>query len=341
MKHSTCVLAAALAAVALSHQPALARDRVHYIAADDVAWNYTPQGRNIVAGKPLPPGAPAQIGWTYHKALYREYTDSTFTTLLPIPPAERYRGLVGPAIHAEVGDTVVVVFRNRTRIPVDIAPNGVASFPKPAALSPGATRTFRWPVHETDGPGAADDSSIMYSYVSDVNQSPDENAGLIGPLIVTRRGSARADGSPTDVDREITVLFSTQAESRSSLIDENLRDRTINPKGIKRTARAFFISNAFPSINGYVYGNMPVPTMRAHARVRWYLLSTMNDVDGHSPSWSGQTVLYQGNRSDSISLVTPHAIADMVPDTPGIWLLKCEFNIHLASGMEGRFEVLP
>ncbi|HEY5096134.1 MAG TPA: multicopper oxidase domain-containing protein [Candidatus Eremiobacteraceae bacterium] len=341
MRRPASLALAVLASLAAFHQPAIARERVHFIAADDVLWNYAPQTRDVISGNPLRPEAAAQLGWTYHKAVYRAYTDATFASLAPIPPSERYRGLVGPTIHAEVGDTVVVVFRNRTQVPVDIAPSGVASIPKPAAVMPGSTRTFRWPVTAADGPGAADGSSVLFAYSSDVQQTPDENAGLIGPLVITRKGSARADGSPADVDREITTLFSSQAEPRSALVQENVRDRAINPKGIAPASKTFFVDNVFPSINGYVYGNMPLPQMRAHDRVRWYLLSTMNDIDGHAPTWDGQTVLYQGNRSDSIGLVTMHVLVDMVPDDPGIWLLKCSFNIHLAAGMEARYEVEP
>jgi FtsP/CotA-like multicopper oxidase with cupredoxin domain len=334
-------IASAIAVVQLlSTQPACARERLHFIAADDVRWNYAPQGRDVIAGGPLRPMAPAQLGWVYHKAVFREYTDSTFATLAPIANSERYRGFVGPPIHAEVGDTVIVVFRNRTRIPLDIAPSGVASIPRPTAVPPGATRTYRWPVTAANGPGQADGSSILFEYASDVRPNLDAT-GLIGPLIVTRRGSARADGSPIDVDREIITLFSSQLEDQNPLFDENLHDGSINSRGIRRDAKSMFIDNAFPSINGYVYGNMPMPTMRIHDRVRWYLLTSVNGFDGHTPTWSGQTVLFNGNRSDTIGLVFRGAIVDMVPDDPGIWLLTCSVDIHLAKGMEARYDVTP
>jgi FtsP/CotA-like multicopper oxidase with cupredoxin domain len=341
MKGIVAFIASAIAGACLFAQPALARERVHYIAADDVLWNYAPQNRDLVAGRALRPLGKAQLGWTYHKAIYREYTDATFAKLMPIPQAERYLGLVGPTIHAEVGDTVVIVFRNRTRLLVDIAPTGVDSIPKPAAVRPGSTRTYRWPVTTVGGPAAGQGSSIEWTYESDVQQGIVENAALIGPLIITRRGNARADGSPADVDREIVTLFSSQLEDQNPLVEENLHDRFINRRGISQHARSFFIDNAFPSINGYVYGNMPMPTMRANSRVRWYLLSSMNGFDGHTPTWSGQTVIYQGNRSDAVGLVFHQAVVDMKPDDPGIWLLTCSNDIHLSLGMEARYEVMP
>jgi hypothetical protein len=339
VKTSAGFALAAVLALGLLQQPAWARERTYYIAADEVVWNYAPQNRDVIGGKPLPPLGPAQIGWRYHKAVYRQYADSSFTKPAPVPATERYRGLVGPSIHAEVGDSLAIVFRNRTHLPLDIAASGVVSVPKPGPVAPGATRTFRWSV--TSGPTGHDGSSILFAYGSDVLQSPDENAGLIGPLIITRRGHARADGSPADVDREVVALFSTQDETLNPFLGTNLSDRAINVRRISRTAKTFFDDNVFPTINGYAYGNMPVPTMRVGQHVRWYLLSTMNFIDFHAPTWSGETVLHQGNRADSIGLVTPHDLVDMIPDNRGTWLLTCSNDIHLLFGMKARYQVLP
>lgn len=331
----------ALAFAGLLGQPALARERVHYIAADEVLWNYAPQGRNLMTGGPLPKLYSSQLGWTYWKAVYREYTDASFSTLAPVQPADRYRGLVGPSIHAEVGDTVVVVFKNRTRLPMDIAPGGVASKPAAAAVSPGATRTYRWPITAADGPGPNDDSSVLYAYESDVHQTSDELAGLIGPLIVTRHGAARADGSPADVDQEVVLLYSAQLESHSPFFARSLADQATNPRHIRVNSATPDLDNAMHSINGFMFGNMPVPVVREGQRVRWYMLSTSDNFDGHAPTWEGQTILLQGNRADVISLAGPHMIADMVPDNPGVWELTCSLDVHIAAGMVERFKVLP
>lgn len=341
MKLPRSLLIAALVVLAFG-QAASARERVYYIAADVVMWNYAPHNVDMVAGKPLPRLAPEQLGWMYLKAIYRRYTDASFKTLAQRPLSDRYEGIVGPTIRGEVGDTIVVVFRNNTHAPVDLAPAGLVSHPAATAVVPGGTVTYRWNLREADGPGRNDLSSIVYTYESSVSEKGDENAGLIGPLIVTRWGSARADGSPKDVDREIVALYSVQAEGRSFLIDDNLADASTNPRHLKKNATFLFdISNAIPSINGFVFGNMPIPLMREGQRVRWYMLSTQNDLDGHAPTWDGQTVLSQGNRVDTIGLVTPHDVVDMVPDDPGIWLLVCEFNVHLVNGMKARYQVLP
>lgn len=330
----------ALVSLLLAHA-ALAQERIHYIAADEVVWSYAPHHADLIAGKPLPPLSPAQLGWIYHKAIYREYSDASFTKVLGRSAQDRYEGLVGPTIHAEVGDTVTVVFRNHTQFPVDLAPAGLLSRPAATTVSPGRTVTYRWPIRAEDGPGPRDGSSVLYAYESNVDETKDQNAGLIGPLIVTRSGAARADGSPRDVDREIIALFSVQAEARSFLFPRNVGDPSVNPKHVSAKAFLLDLSNAFPTLNGFVFGNMPIPDMRRGQHVRWYLLSTQNDLDAHAPTWDGQTVISQGNRVDTVGLVTPHMVADMVPDNPGLWLVVCEFNVHLLPGLEARYRVLP
>jgi manganese oxidase len=321
---------------------ASAQERTYYIAADEVLWSYTPHNADLVAGKALPTPFPQQLGWTYRKAIYRQYTDARFKTLLPRPADERYEGIVGPTIRAQVGDTVIVVFKNNTRAPVDLAPGGLVSHPAANAVAPGRTVTYHWNIRETDGPAPHDLSSVLYTYESNVNETQDENAGLIGPLIVTRWGSARADGSPNDVDREMIALYSIQAEARSFLLDANIAAAQTNPRHVRKQPGIIFdLSNAMPSINGYSFGNMPIPSMRVGERVRWYMLSTQNDLDGHAPTWDGQSVVYQGNRLDTLSLVVPHEVVDMVPDDPGVWLLVCEFNVHLDRGMKARYRILP
>ena len=54
-----------------------------------------------------------RIGGTYIKAMYVEYTDSSFTTRKPRTADEKHLGFMGPVIKAEVGDVIRVVFQNK------------------------------------------------------------------------------------------------------------------------------------------------------------------------------------------------------------------------------------
>ena len=64
--------------------------RPYYIAADQVDWNYAPDGTNDITGEPFDDVAntfvatgPGRIGSKYVKCLYRGYTDATFKHLAP------------------------------------------------------------------------------------------------------------------------------------------------------------------------------------------------------------------------------------------------------------------
>ena len=108
------------------------RTNTYYVAADTVTWDYTPSGINQVSGQPfdsverpfVEPGR-WHIGRLALKAIYREYTDSTFTRLKARPPEWQYLGILGPLLRAEVGDTIRVVFRNHLDIAASMHPHGV------------------------------------------------------------------------------------------------------------------------------------------------------------------------------------------------------------------------
>ena len=62
--------------------------RTYYVAADEVQWDYAPSGRDEAMGMEFDPIAkgftesgPHQIGRVNKKAMYREYTDATFSAL--------------------------------------------------------------------------------------------------------------------------------------------------------------------------------------------------------------------------------------------------------------------
>ncbi|MGB6200331.1 MAG: hypothetical protein WA871_13020 [Candidatus Acidiferrales bacterium] len=69
------------------------KTRTYYVAADEVNWDYAPSGRDEAMGMPFDDIAklytesgPHRIGRVYKKAIYREYTDATFSTLKVRPP---------------------------------------------------------------------------------------------------------------------------------------------------------------------------------------------------------------------------------------------------------------
>jgi manganese oxidase len=341
--------------------------RVYYLAADEVRWNYAPLGKNAITGQPFDETAavftkrgPTRIGSTYVKALYRGYTDATFTHLAPIAPQWQHLGMLGPVVRAVVGDHVTIVFKNNLDRPASVhvhgfkynqrsegAPydKGVAPGAKGGdAVAPGKTYTYSYTVPERAGPGPMDGSSVMWMYHSHVDEVADDYAGLTGPMIVTRAEMARADGTPIDVDREFALQFQVSDENASPYLNRNIKTFAGAPAGVDPDDGDFQESNLMHSINGYVYGNQPLSsmTMTEGERVRFYMMGMGTEVDLHTPHFHGGTVVAMGMRTDVVNLLPASmVVADMVPDNPGTWLFHCHVNDHITAGMVTRYQVLP
>ncbi|APR76772.1 Multicopper oxidase [Minicystis rosea] len=340
--------------------------RTYYIAADRVAWDYAPSGINGITGEPFDEVAnvfvengPDRIGKVYDKAIYREYTDASFTTLKPRPPSERHLGVLGPVVRAVVGDTIKFVFKNKTEHVVSVHPHGVfydkssegAPYDDGTAgaaksddgVQPGAVYTYTWGVPERAGPGGMmDGSSVLWMYHSHVDEPSDTNAGLIGPMVVTSKEHARSNATPDDVDRELFTMFTVFDENRSFYLDDNIGTYCGDPASVDPDDEEFQESNLMHSINGRVYGNLDGLTMRVGQRVRWYTFAQGTEVDLHTPHWHGNTVIAMGMRTDVVSLLPMSMmIADMVPDNPGEWLYHCHVNDHIDAGMMSKYTVSP
>ncbi len=367
------VLAVTLVAPSVGAQssPPRPKTRTYFIAADEVTWDYVPGGRDEIAGTPYADsaffgkGAPRAVSTQYKKVLYREYTDSSFATLKPRPPEWEHLGFLGPVIRAVVGDTIRLVFRNNGHRPYSVHPHGVfyakSSEGVPYndgtssgdkgddAVAPGATYTYVWPVPARAGPAPMDGSSVMWMYHSHVDEVRDINTGLFGPMIITARNKARADGSPSDVDREIVASFMQVHEEDSWLAQNNFQPfpdslMELGPRpnpSMRQSGYPWFVKF---SINGFVHGSMPLQalTVRKGQRVRWYLMSSTNDFDFHAPHWHGNTVILNGMRTDVAQLAMMQmATADMVPDNVGTWLFHCHVSFHNEEGMAVRYRVTP
>jgi manganese oxidase len=360
-------LAASVAVVSPAHV------RTYYIAADQVLWDYAPHATNDITGAPFTADeqvftqqGPNRIGHKYWKSLYRGYTDGSFAHAIVRPtscaPTARVcddtLGMLGPVIRASVGDTIKVVFKNNTPNEASIHPHGVfyqkdsegapysdgtnGANKADDAVPPGATFTYNWAVPERAGPGPMDGSSVMWMYHSHTDEVADTSAGLIGPMVITAAGKADpATATPLDVDREIFSYFTVENENNSQYLERNLKELAGPPHNIPADdADAFEESNLMHSINGYVYGNGPVPTMRKGQRVRWYTFTLGTEVDLHTPHWHGNTETTNGMRSDMIQLMPGMmTVSDMVPDDLGTWLFHCHVNDHILAGMQARYRV--
>ena len=373
MRTSLLICGLLLSTLGSGLPPALAAERLYYIAADEVVWDYAPSyPDNPIMGEPfgfeesvyLKQGDD-RIGRRYLKAVYREYTDGSFSTLKVRSPEENYLGILGPILRAEVGDTMVVHFRNNTRLSIGIHPHGVfydkssegahystetatdpdghevQDMPKTGAdVKPGGEYTYRWGVPERAGPGPSDSDSVAWLYHAHDHEGIDIYAGLIGAIIVTRAGRANPDGTPKDVDREFVTLFMIFDENLSPYLDANIQKFAGKPDSVAKDNEEFKESNKKHVINGLLYGNLSGLVMHRGDRVRWYVIGLGNENDIHTAHWHGNTVLHRGSRIDTVNVFPATTeVVDMRPDNVGTWLFHCHVTDHMDGGMMTRYTV--
>jgi len=340
-----------------------AKTRVYYIAAEEVIWDYAPQGNNVYMGMPfdsndsvyavnLPLGPTPHIGRKYLKARYIEYTDSTFTTPKPIIPQWKHLGILGPVIRAIVGDSVIVYYKNNTTIntslhvhgleydassegaPYNNGTNGVGDI-----IAPKGKYRYKYFARDGSGPAAAQPSSIVWLYHSHVNMDEsDLYSGLVGAIIVTKKGMGDANAKPIDVDREFVTLFFIWDENISLYLNHNIA--TYCPGFTNPSPNDFIESNKKHAINGMFMGNLSGLIMNKGERVRWYVMGMGSEMDIHTPHWHGNIVTVDGQNTDVVEILPATMLTcDMIPDNVGTWGFHCHVSEHMKAGMTSLYMV--
>lgn len=330
--------------------PDPAKTRHYYLAAEPQLWDYVPEGRDVICGKPLPLALTARRNGS--KLRYVQYTDASFAVQTIQTPS---LGVLGPVLRGVVGESLAVTFLNRTPRPLSMHPHGLKYDKdsegayhelKPglgAAVGPGAKFTYVWHLDESSGPLASEPSSKVWLYHSHVNSEDEINLGLIGLILVTDPKRARADGTPNDVDRELATLFMIFDESGLGEEEREAAEHSSAP-GVgpaRKTwaqVREMIEQGGRHAINGYVFGNLPGLEMNEGERVRWYLVGLGSEQDFHTAHWHGLRVIEEGRRRTDVVELLPATmkVADMVADNPGSWLLHCHVAEHMLQGMFAR-----
>jgi hypothetical protein len=110
---------------------------------------------------------------------------------------------------------IQVWLQNLLSTPINIDPMGNAwnidTMLQP--VQPGMVASYNLLIPATAAPPSSSaQSSWMYLYRSSVNPTQHENGGLVGPIIVTRKGEALPDGRPHGVDKEIIIVFQVRED---------------------------------------------------------------------------------------------------------------------------------
>ncbi|XP_035766641.1 ceruloplasmin [Neolamprologus brichardi] len=335
--------------------------REYFLKIEEVSWNYAPTGMNIIQNRSIQDdeeasvflkSGPQRIGSTYKKAVYKQYSDATYRTELT---KAEWLGYLGPLLMAEEGDTLIVHLKNTASRPYSAHPHGLnytkgnegALYPdgtgpelkRDDSVAPGRTVTYEWTLAESHSPTSHDSNCMTRFYHSHVRPPKDINSGLIGPLIVCKRGTLDLHGD-SSADYQYALLFMVSDENFSWYLDENIRTYITNPARNLKEDEDFIESNKMHGINGLLYGNLRGLSMCQGNKIQWHLFALGNEVDMHSVHFHGQILTTMNHHTDTISLFPAlSTTAEMVADNPGHWLLACSVNDHLMAGMQALFEI--
>ncbi|NWT65337.1 HPHL1 protein, partial [Prunella himalayana] len=173
--------------------------RLYYIAAEEVEWDYAsnkssaPKVYNISSYEERYPTPKPVVGTGMHLqwrgdfeapfhdtnlVLFRRNSlpnimqENVFTKSQPLC-LDKFIG-TRPLLHAEVGDSVLIVFKNKASRPYSISAHGIEEAgceeqPETPITLPGEINTYRWNVPERSGPGKTDPNCITWVYYSTAN----------------------------------------------------------------------------------------------------------------------------------------------------------------------------
>lgn len=325
----------------------------YYVAAVEMEWDYSPRrswetelhqlqeqsAPNVFLDK-----EEFYIGSKYKKVVYRQYTDSTFSTEKKRSAEEEHLGILGPQLHVNTGESVKIVFKNMASRPYSIHAHGVKTdSPVVTPTLPGETRTYIWEIPESSGAEREDSGCIPWVYYSTVDQVKDLYSGLIGSLIVCRRHYKKTFNPTRKV--EFSLLFLVFDENESWYLDENIKTYSDNPEKVNKDDEEFIESNKMHAINGRMFGNLQGLTMYEGEYVTWYLIGMGNEIDLHTVHFHGHSFEYQnlGAYKSDVFDIFPgtYKAIHMLTNIPGTWLLHCHVADHVHAGMETTYTVLP
>nr|KAF6396645.1 coagulation factor V [Rousettus aegyptiacus] len=295
--------------------------RQFYVAAQGIRWNYRPEP----ADQSLDPFATS-----FNKIVYREY-EAYFQKE---KPRSRTSGLLGPTLYAEVGDTMKVHFKNKAGKPLSIHPQGVtygkasegASYADHTssaekmddAVAPGREYTYEWVISEDSGPTHDDPPCLTYIYYSYENLIQDFNSGLIGPLLICKKGTLTEDGIQKMFDKQHVLMFAVFDESKSWSPSPSL----------------------MYTVNGYVNGTMPDITVCAHDHISWHLIGMSSGPELFSIHFNGQVLEQNHHKISAITLISATSTtANMTASPEGKWTISSLIPKHFQAGMQAYIDI--
>ncbi|XP_077013029.1 coagulation factor V [Tamandua tetradactyla] len=322
----------------------------YYIAAEEISWDYSKFLKSEMDNEDTDD---APRGTIYKKVVFQKYLDSTFTKRDPRGEYEEHFGILGPVIRAEVGDVIQVRFKNLASRPYSIHAHGLSYekssegkdyedespewFKSDNAIPPNCSYTYVWHATERSGPENPGSACRAWTYYSAVNPEKDIHSGLIGPLLICRKGTLHKESNmPMDM-REFVLLFMMFDEKKSWYYEKkSKRSWTLGSSEVKN-------SHKFHAINGMIY-SLPGLVMYEQEWVRLHLLNMGGSQDIHVVHFHGQTLLENGTQQHQLGVwpLLPGSFKtlEMKASKPGWWLLDTEVGEHQIAGMQTPFLII-
>uniref|UniRef100_A0A8C1IRX2 Coagulation factor VIII, procoagulant component n=1 Tax=Cyprinus carpio TaxID=7962 RepID=A0A8C1IRX2_CYPCA len=278
----------------------------------------------------------------YIKAVYTEYTDSTFTTPKSKPP---WAGIQGPTIRTVVNDRVVVHFKNFASQFFSISPIGIPYWKQSEgagyndyssvqeraddAVPPGGYYKYVWDISPNSGPTTSDPDCLTYIYSSQVDIVRDFNSGLIGTLLICKTGALTEERQRKAP--EFILLLAVFDESKSWYREVGRADK------LKKTSSP----TQYHTINGYINSTLPGLTVcQKSPVVSWHLIGLGSTPEIHSIQFEGHTLKVFDHKRVTVEM-TPmtFTMALMKPSATGKFLISCKIHSHQTAGMNAFFTV--
>ncbi|KAM7180046.1 coagulation factor V-like isoform 2-T2 [Macrochelys suwanniensis] len=186
------------------------------------------------------------------------------------------------------------------------------------AVPPGLVYKYTWEITAETGPKEADPPCLTYIYYSHENMVMDFNSGLIGALLICKKGSLKEDGTQKLFDREYVLMFAVFDESKSW----------------QKSASLLY------TINGYANGTLPDLGACTYDNISWHLIGMSSKPEIFSIHFNGQVLEQNRRKVSTINLVGgASTTANMTVSQKGRWLISSLVQKHLQAGMHGYLNI--
>ncbi|XP_072573145.1 coagulation factor VIII [Paramormyrops kingsleyae] len=318
---------------------------VHYIAAEEIVWDYAPELSEADRTSDYTVRTPQRIGKEYKKAAYVEYTDASFRQ-----QKTPNGGLLGPVLRGEVDDKIKVVFKNLASVPFNIYPNGLTSISpfgsranvkdlRNYPVMPNDTFVYIWRITTEDGPTKADPRCLTRLYKSTINPVRDLATGLVGPLVVCYRKTLDKRGNVLMSDKEKHLMFTVFDENQSWYIDENIQKYVEDPSKVDPTDPNFYRSNVMYNVNGLMFNNLNFVTCLGDVTF-WHVLNVGTQSDFLSVYFMGNTFERDKVYETVLTLFPMNGeTVSMEMETVGEWEIGAFDPSAKSRGMSAKYTV--